>query len=332
MILADKIITLRKQLGWSQEELAEKLGISRQSVSKWESGMSIPDLERIVKMSSIFGVSTDYLLKDEIETAVYTETTEDKELAQTGKVVSIEEASACMSLTEKLAGWMGFAAFLCTISPICFILFAALGEAGILFANEDIAAGFGAAILLVLVAIGGAIFIMTGMQLEKYEYMEKEEINLAYGIEGIVEKKKDAFAPTYRKSITLCAVLSIVGVIPIMVAGGMDANDIVMVAWVDVLLFLVGIGASQVVSAATINDCYDMLLQQGDYTVEKKYSKKKMSPIMVAYWCLVTAVYLGVSLTTNEWEYTWIIWPVAGLVYAALYGILKAWFDRVKEK
>lgn len=49
---------LRKKYGWSQEELAERLDISRQSVSKWESGASIPDLERIVSMSQLFGVTT----------------------------------------------------------------------------------------------------------------------------------------------------------------------------------------------------------------------------------------------------------------------------------
>mgnify|MGYP002412237337 CR=1 FL=1 len=67
MILADKIIQLRKQFGWSQENLADALNVSRQSVSKWESGNSIPDLTKILKMAEIFGVSTDYLLKDEIE-------------------------------------------------------------------------------------------------------------------------------------------------------------------------------------------------------------------------------------------------------------------------
>ena len=67
MILADKIIEERKRNGWSQEELAEKLGVSRQSVSKWESAQSVPDLNRIIKMAELFGVTTDYLLKDEIE-------------------------------------------------------------------------------------------------------------------------------------------------------------------------------------------------------------------------------------------------------------------------
>lgn len=65
MILADKIIDLRKKNGWSQEELAEKLGVSRQAVSKWEGAQSMPDMGRIVKMSELFDVSTDYLLKDD---------------------------------------------------------------------------------------------------------------------------------------------------------------------------------------------------------------------------------------------------------------------------
>ena len=65
MILADKIAALRKKNGWSQEELAEQLGVTRQSISKWESAGATPDLERILMMARIFGVSCDYLLKDE---------------------------------------------------------------------------------------------------------------------------------------------------------------------------------------------------------------------------------------------------------------------------
>ena len=65
MILADKIIEQRKKNGWSQEELAEKMDVSRQSISKWESAQSVPDMGRIVLLSQLFGVSTDYLLKDD---------------------------------------------------------------------------------------------------------------------------------------------------------------------------------------------------------------------------------------------------------------------------
>ena len=72
MILADKIIMLRKKNGWSQEELAEKLNVTRQSVSKWEGAQSVPDLTRILQLAQIFEVSTDYLLKDELEEEEYT--------------------------------------------------------------------------------------------------------------------------------------------------------------------------------------------------------------------------------------------------------------------
>ena len=72
MILADKIIRLRKKNGWSQEELADKMNVSRQAVSKWESAQSIPDLEKILQLSKLFCVTTDYLLKDDIEDEEFT--------------------------------------------------------------------------------------------------------------------------------------------------------------------------------------------------------------------------------------------------------------------
>lgn len=71
MNIADRIQFLRKQKGYSQEELADKVGVSRQAVSKWESEQSVPDLEKIIVMSELFEVTTDYLLKG-IEPAAVT--------------------------------------------------------------------------------------------------------------------------------------------------------------------------------------------------------------------------------------------------------------------
>ena len=63
MNMADRIQYLRKTKGLSQEELADKMGVSRQAVSKWESEQSTPDIEKIIMMSEIFEVTTDYILK-----------------------------------------------------------------------------------------------------------------------------------------------------------------------------------------------------------------------------------------------------------------------------
>ena len=73
MTFSDKLIALRRKAGWSQEELAERLNVSRQSVSKWESAQSMPDIDKIVQLSSLFGVTTDYLLKDGQVEPEYTE-------------------------------------------------------------------------------------------------------------------------------------------------------------------------------------------------------------------------------------------------------------------
>jgi len=82
MTLGEKIQTLRKQKGMSQEQLAEKVTISRQAVSKWELGESIPDIDNIVQLSRIFDVSTDFLLKNDITKSLdldFLENTENKE-------------------------------------------------------------------------------------------------------------------------------------------------------------------------------------------------------------------------------------------------------------
>ena len=122
MILADKIMTLRKKNGWSQEELASQLGVSRQSVSKWESAGSIPDLDKILQMSRIFGVSVDYLLKDELETEEYT--SEDyPDSGEPIRRVSMDEAYGYMEATDKASRQIGFGVTLCILSPIPLLLF-----------------------------------------------------------------------------------------------------------------------------------------------------------------------------------------------------------------
>ncbi len=65
MKLSDKIINLRKAKGWSQEDFAEKLNVSRQAVSRWENGTALPDANNILQLSKLFGVSADYLLNEE---------------------------------------------------------------------------------------------------------------------------------------------------------------------------------------------------------------------------------------------------------------------------
>lgn len=85
MNIGEKIAKLRKELGLSQEKLAEKVEVSRQSVSKWELGQAIPDIQKVVQLSTLFNVSTDYLLHDELEIDI-TPTAEIADLSTTDDV------------------------------------------------------------------------------------------------------------------------------------------------------------------------------------------------------------------------------------------------------
>lgn len=115
MILADKIMDLRKRNGWSQEELANQLGVSRQAVSKWESAASVPDLNKIIKMSEVFDVSTDYLLKDAIERIELNDEIGDMPESKIYsyaeepiRSISMEEANCYLEMVQMTAGKIAF--------------------------------------------------------------------------------------------------------------------------------------------------------------------------------------------------------------------------------
>jgi len=124
MILADKIIRLRKKNGWSQEEFAEKMDVSRQAVSKWESSQVIPSIEKILQMASLFGVTTDYLLKDEIENEEFTNDSSEECV----KRITIEEANTYLNLRKRASWLIALATFLCILSPIPLIFLSAASE------------------------------------------------------------------------------------------------------------------------------------------------------------------------------------------------------------
>lgn len=318
MILSEKIILLRKEHELSQEQLAEQLDVSRQAVSKWESGASIPDLDKIIKMGQLFGVSVDYLVKDDVIQT--NDSTPVDDSSTNMRVVSMEEANRYMETVQQIAPRIAVGVLLCIMSPIFMILMAGMAEYRIIQLSEDFAGGIGIAVLLAMVAIAVVLFITNGMTLSKYEFLEKESILTAYGVSGIVEKKKTEYEHTFHTCIASGVALCILSVVPLLLATA-AANEFYAVCGVCTLLFLVAIGVFPIVQSSMVWDSYQKLLQEGDYTPERKQQDKKAAPIVSIYWCLVTAGYLGVSFYFNNWDRSWIVWPVAGVLFAAMMGI-----------
>ena len=253
MILADKIIDLRKKNGWSQEELAEKLGVSRQAVSKWESAQAIPDLGRVLAMADLFSVTTDSLLRDENE-APTPAAVEDGASESSVRRVSMEEANAFLALCRKQAPTRALAVSLCVLSPIPLPMI--LSRTG-----EGPAAGVGSII-------------------------------------GVV--------------ILLLLVVA---------ADSVAAPERIMLPCVSLLLAMVAVAVYLFVRVGMVQGSFQRLLEEGDYTREGK--RVARSPIVPIYWCLVTAAYLAWSFITMAWDRTWIVWPVAGVLFAAVVGIIR---------
>lgn len=316
MILADKIMDLRKKCGWSQEELADQLGISRQSVSKWESGMSVPDLEKIVKMSALFGVSTDYLLKDEIEEMLPSETFETDDVE--ARPVSLEEANTYMNLVKENARKFAVAIPALVLSPIPMILLGAFAETHPEKYSENVLGGIGLAILLVIVLIAIVPIILSCMRLSKYDYLEKEEITLLYGVRGVVEKKKEEYEETYRQGIVIGVVLCIASVIPLVLAGVLGANDFVASIFVCILLCMVALAVHFFIGRGLVREAFTKLLQEGDYSPEMKRGSKVIEKIAGVYWCIVVAIFFAWSFLGNAWGISWVVWPIAGVLFGAL--------------
>lgn len=325
MILADKIINLRKKNGWSQEELAEKLGVTRQSISKYEGAQSIPDLDKILKLSEIFGVTTDYLIKDELEEEEYASSQMQENESESDRSVhkvTMEMANEYLQIIDWTAGKTAFATMLCILSPIVLLMLGAMSEMPNYHISENAAAGIGICVLIVLIAIAVTIFILCGMKTKKYEFMEKEDIETAYGVSGMVKEKRDAYHSPYVTQLVIGITCCICSVIPLFGTLAVSESDFYMVSAVCMLLTLVAIGTYFIVRSAAKMNAMNQLLEEEDYTRQKKHENKKMSGPVTVYWLIATAIYLAWSFTTNDWDRTWIIWPVVGVLFPAFFAIV----------
>ena len=300
MLLADKIVTLRKRAGWSQEELAAQLGVSRQSVSKWEGAQSVPDMQKVVQMSRLFGVTTDYLLKEELGEPEPAPAEPDAPL----RCVTMEQAADYLAL----------------------LLLAALSDRPGAAISENAAAGIGLCVLLVLVAAAVAVFITCAAQVKAYAFLETEPFETAYGVTGMVRERRAAAAPEHTRGKVAGTVLCILSAVPLFIAVCLNGADLLYVAAVCLLLVLAGVGSALFVYGGVYQAAMDRLLEEGDYVRPRKRQNGVVGAISSIYWLTVTAAYL--LWTFGPWwdaqpQDTWILWAVAGVLYGAVMALVR---------
>ena len=323
MILADKMIALRKKNGWSQEELAEKINVTRQSVSKWESAQSIPELDKILRLAQLFGVSTDYLLKDALEEAEYVDSAEE---TPPMRRVSMEAANEFLLVKRITAKRIALATYLCILSPICLLLLGAASETKAPALSEELAGGIGLIVMLLVVAAAVAVFIACNAKTAPFEYLEKEVFETEYGVSGMVKELQGQYRDTYTRYNVLGACICILSAIPLFAGSFLSDDDLVLAAMLSATMLLAGVGVIFFITAGVNWASMQTLLQEGDYTKREKQNASLTDAVGTIYWLVVTAGYLAYSFYTNNWKESWIVWPVAGVLYAAIMVLCTAFY------
>ena len=332
MTFSEKISALRKQKGWSQEELAEKLMVTRQAVSKWESAQSMPDLDKLVQLSEALGVSTDYLLKDEQAQSAPVPATAEQTVKP--RHVTQEEARRYLQLQTAAIPKTTLGVALCVWSPIALIGLPVLRSTFNWGFPEEICSGIGLCVLLVMVAAGVALLLTAGGTLREFEYLEREPIETDNGAREQALHMQREMASFCTRQNTIGVVLCILSVLPLFalmcVPGVPDGYYSLAVC---ALLLLVGIACLLLVRTGSMRGAVDKLLEQGDYTRENKAKSRFVGAVSAAYWLVVTAVFLFYTFGPNgngQPQYSWFIWAIAGVLYGALMAALSVYRKKSK--
>ena len=320
MNISDKIMMLRKERGLSQEELADMLDVTRQSVSKWESGQSIPDIAKIAQLSEIFGVSTDYLIK---QTEGYEQ---DGGSARTNKIVpamKLQDVADFMARTKATANKYVAGTVLCILSPLVLIvlnLSPAVNLLGGVFTQI-----IGICVLFALVSVAVGIFIYTHLKSSAHTDCGK----LTGEVKVSVEKSKKTFVPVFAALMISGVTLCLLSTIPLIICALMSLEY--MYIGLIVFFIIVTIAVGMFVWGGTVWHGYDRLLGMGDFSKAGRRRAKISQLVGSIYWPLVVVIYLASSFITEEWAKTWLIWPIAGLLFVVIEVVAEAIFVNVKN-
>ena len=349
-MIGEKIAELRRQNNMSQEELAERLGISRQSVSKWESGQSLPDIEKLPILSDLFHVSIDYLVKEDTVPATVTVEPEQKPneeplreeetpfrdarfrdwqesvrktfFSNTPKeetekyILRKEEAEEFIALREEKGNRVSFGVAECVASVIP--IMAMLGISQLVpFVSESSAAIFGVVGMFLMVAHAVAGFINAAPIGKQYEFLNKTEILPEYEAEDLIRDRCPEMKMKSRSDITVGVVLCILSVTPMLIGAALtEMTDTLAFFCVGMMFLMVAEAVRRFVKAGYADGTINRLMQKGEFSVRMK---QKMN-FETIYWSVITVVYVVYSTISGSWATSWLIWVIAGIAWPYLSG------------
>ena len=235
------------------------------------------------------------------------------------RVISKEDASHFMENREKASYKVALGVVLTIWSPIMLIILSSTEEEFLGVQNGGMALGL--FVLIVMVAIAVGLFILSGVEYGRYDLDKNADFTLDFQAETYLRNEEERNRLSMAIKIIIGVVMCIVSVLPLILLGILDVRDEMLIMAVALLLFLVGSAVFLFVLAGSQQSSMDILLKKGEYSMEARKRSKKAETIGSIYWPLIVLVYLYWSFTSGLWGFTWIIWPLAGLLFAAMVGV-----------
>lgn len=300
-----KLQILRKDKRLSQEALAEQLGVSRQAVSKWERGEGYPEMDTIIMISNLFGVTLDYLMKDN----------DDEEISISAP---IEEAGIVLS-TAELDNFILYKkrnAFIIATAVMAIIMSVSL----VVFFEENSLAK-GAMLIIVALAIGSMILV--GILSEKYEYLEKKPIILKGNDLEKMKRKQKKHMTTFAIMIATGVFLIILGIAAVVAFEGefqyislTNPQSFTILGTgpvVGYFLWTVAIAVFMFIYAGITRQTYQQICNSKEYIkeVEEEEEENKYYAITMP---VAAAIYLILGLLFDLWDQSWVIFPVVAIL------------------
>lgn len=371
MLLSEKIMSLRKRNGWSQEELAQQLGVSRQSVSKWESMASMPDIQKIMAMSELFGVSTDYLLKDELEELPATAIAADYAVssvqsgssdpaaastadspdgsstsgdASTSKTVapklsvSLDTATEYLDAIARTSRPTAGAITLFILGPALLVSLATYSEDALYFdpirISPDAMGIAGICIMMLFIAAGVGLLILQDMKLAKFKQLKEASLELQYGVEAAVRRRAESTESLRYVQQAAGVCLTILSAIPFLIAS-YYGTGLTFALGFFVAAILVSLGVYLLVYSGILRDGYRVLLQEGDFSHDEKSNKRDSKSAALKYRPIARAYFGTITLLYVGYSFITKDWKSSWIIWpvsALLYHIIISILNALKKK
>ena len=308
MTLGENLQFLRKRAGLTQEDLAEKMEVSRQSVSKWESNAAYPEMDAILRLCDLFGVDMDTFLRGDVSRRF------GEDAAGYDKHMNV--------FSRAIAGGVGL--ILLGVTVLMFLLIGVQGD-------EDavVLPITGTAVLLIFIAISAAIFIVSGMGHDRFR-KKHPTIQPFY-----TEEQIDAFERRFPLLIALPVVLILIGIVVQVVIvlipelSDKGTEDQWALLGTALLMLCITVAVTVLVWAGIQKSKYNIeeYNRQNQQEFDPTPEQKRLTQLIGAVWgvgmALATALFLLLGFARNLWDSASTIYPVAALLLVAVTIFLK---------